>query len=53
MEIKIPGAMPVWLSHLLGEMEIYPVSFSKYGRGYQEALTDKNNKVRKEELLYA
>lgn len=53
MEIKIPGAMPVWLSHLLGKLEIYPVSFSKYGRGYQEALTDKNNKVRKEELLYA
>ena len=53
MEIKIPGAMPVWLSHLLGELEIYPVSFSKYGRGYQEAMTDKNIKVRKEELLYA
>ncbi|ROR28471.1 VTC domain-containing protein [Mobilisporobacter senegalensis] len=34
MEIKIPGAFPVWLSHILDELEIYPVSFSKYGRAY-------------------
>jgi hypothetical protein len=34
MEIKIPGAMPLWLSRLLGELEIYPASFSKYGRAY-------------------
>ncbi len=37
MEIKIPGAMPLWLSHILAELEIYPVSFSKYGRGYLQA----------------
>ncbi len=34
MEIKIPGSMPLWLSRLLGELEIYPASFSKYGRAY-------------------
>ncbi len=53
MEVKIPGAMPVWLAHLLCELEIYPVSFSKYGRGYQESLSGKTNNVRKGELLYA
>lgn len=36
MEIKIPAAMPLWLSHLLDELGIYPSSFSKYGRGYLE-----------------
>lgn len=37
MEIKTPYTMPLWLSHLLDELEIYPVSFSKYGIGYQQA----------------
>lgn len=40
MEIKIPGAMPLWLSHLLDAYEIRPLSFSKYGRGYLTALHD-------------
>jgi len=44
MEIKIPGAFPLWLSKLLGELEIYPISFSKYGRCYQQA---KKNRYRK------
>lgn len=35
MEIKIAGAMPLWLSRILNELQIYPVSFSKYGRAYQ------------------
>lgn len=38
LEIKIPGTMPLWLSHILAELEIYPASFSKYGRGYTQAL---------------
>lgn len=46
MEIKIPGAMPLWLAHILNELEIYPVSFSKYGRGYQNSLLMKNNEMR-------
>lgn len=53
MEIKIPGAMPVWLSHMLYELEIYPVSFSKYGRGYQDSLKGKKKEERKGDLLYA
>lgn len=35
MEIKAQGAMPVWLGLILSELEIYPVSFSKYGRCYE------------------
>lgn len=38
MEIKIPGAMPVWLAELLAQNEIYPTSFSKYGNAYKQKL---------------
>ncbi len=38
MEIKIPGAAPVWLGHLLSEWNIYPCSFSKYGVCYRQNL---------------
>ena len=34
MEIKIPDAFPLELSRRLSELEIFPASFSKYGRGY-------------------
>ena len=52
MEIKIPGAIPLWLSHILSELRIYPVSFSKYGRGYQLSLAD-NKKIHKGDIRYA
>lgn len=34
MEIKIAGAMPMWLGAILDELKIYPASFSKYGGAY-------------------
>ncbi|MBO5105865.1 MAG: polyphosphate polymerase domain-containing protein [Clostridia bacterium] len=34
LEIKIPGVMPVWLAHILSELNIFPNSFSKYGRAF-------------------
>jgi SPX domain protein involved in polyphosphate accumulation len=34
MEIKIPGAMPLWLAHVLSEKNIYPQSFSKFGTAH-------------------
>ena len=34
MEIKIPGAMPLWLAHILSELNIYPSSFSKFGTAH-------------------
>lgn len=36
LEIKIPMAIPLWLSSILTDLEIYPVSFSKYGRFYEQ-----------------
>ncbi len=41
MEIKIPGAAPMWLAHLLSELEIFPTSFSKYGTCYRQDLLEK------------
>jgi len=40
MEIKCLGGMPIWLSHILAEMKIYPISFSKYGKIYQKNLKE-------------
>ncbi len=40
MEIKIPGSMPLWLSHILDELKIYPASFSKYGTAYSKELAE-------------
>ena len=31
MEIKVPGAMPMWLTKILSDLKVYPHSFSKYG----------------------
>lgn len=36
MEIKALGAMPLWLSSQLSELQIYPASFSKYGKAFQQ-----------------
>jgi hypothetical protein len=35
MELKTTGSIPLWLTHLLDNLQIYPTSFSKYGRAYQ------------------
>lgn len=35
MEIKAPGALPLWLARLLAELQLYPASFSKYGTVYK------------------
>ena len=41
LEIKTNGAMPIWLSRVLSECEIYPISFSKYAHAYLD-ITSKN-----------
>lgn len=38
METKILGATPLWFSHILAELKIRPVSFSKYGTIYKKEL---------------
>ena len=44
MEIKIPNAMPLWLSAILDELEIDPASFSKYGTAYLNEFSEKIHK---------
>ena len=34
MEVKILGAMPIWFTNILSELEIYNTHFSKYGNEY-------------------
>ena len=38
MEIKISGAMPMWMAHFLSENNIRKVTYSKYGTYYKEHL---------------
>ena len=38
MEIKTPGAMPLWLAHALSECKIYPAKFSKYAHAYYDIM---------------
>lgn len=39
LELKIPGAAPLWLARLLSENRITSTSFSKYGTYYRQLLT--------------
>ncbi|MEE5992776.1 MAG: polyphosphate polymerase domain-containing protein [Oscillospiraceae bacterium] len=41
MEVKIAGAMPLWLSQKLSELKIYKISFSKYGTAYKRYIRNK------------
>lgn len=36
MEIKTLNALPLWMSHILSELHIFPISFSKYGSIYSK-----------------
>ena len=49
MEIKVGGAYPLWLVDILSELEIYQVSFSKYGTAYKKELAKKLAKRRQQE----
>lgn len=40
MEIKTLGAMPLWLVKNLSALEIYPVSFSKFGSIYKKDMEE-------------
>ncbi len=49
MEIKTPCTLPLWLVNILSELEIYPVSFSKYGSIYKQDLA----KERFNQIIYS
>lgn len=53
MEIKAPGAMPLWLTDILTRLKIYPTSFSKYGRIYTRDERRKQQKGENELCLQA
>lgn len=38
MEVKVAGGLPLWMTHVLSEQEIYKTSFSKYGTAYEDIL---------------
>ena len=41
MELKLPEACPLWLTHALTEVGAFPTSFSKYGTCYKEHILKK------------
>lgn len=40
MEVKIPGAMPMWMARFFSEHQIFMTSFSKYGTYYSRYLKE-------------
>jgi hypothetical protein len=48
MEIKTASAVPIWLTNLLAQEDIYKTSFSKYGHEYKNHILND-----KEEYHYA
>jgi len=49
MEVKAEKTIPVWLSALLSELQMYRTSFSKYGNEYRKTLT--HSTLTKESLI--
>lgn len=43
MEVKILGAIPLWLVDILSDLSIYSAKFSKYGNEYMRYCLNKNN----------
>lgn len=51
MEVKIAGAMPVWMARFLSSHEVRKVSYSKYGTYYRDYLT--TNQSAERSVIYA
>lgn len=49
MELKVGGAMPLWLADTLNEMALFKASFSKYGNAYISQCAAKAEKAQKNE----
>lgn len=49
MELKCPGAIPLWMTKILSEEHIYKTSFSKYGTAYcsfmSQAPADRSHEI--------
>lgn len=46
MEVKISNSMPMWLAEQLAALKIYKISFSKYGRAYQNEIRSRMQQKR-------
>ncbi len=42
MEVKVGHAVPEWLIEKLSELQIYKISFSKYGRAYENFVKERS-----------
>lgn len=45
MEVKIPGAIPLWMLRAMEELSIRPTSFSKYGYCYVNFIRNKRPEI--------
>lgn len=50
LEIKVPNAYPIWLAEILSKLEIYPISFSKYGNIYKQNLLKEKEELRRKQI---
>ena len=52
MEVKILGAIPLWLAEILSDLSIYSSKFSKYGNEYMRYCLDrsKSSEIRRERI---
>lgn len=46
MEVKVPGAIPLWLVRLLGELKVYTRSFSKVGNAFIQMINNNRSYIR-------
>lgn len=53
LEVKAPGAIPIWLCELLNENEVFPTSFSKYGICYRDYIYPQLQQMKKGRNAYA
>lgn len=40
LEVKASGGIPLWLMELLSQLKLHKISFSKYGRAYEELMQE-------------
>lgn len=51
MEVKIPGVMQLFLAKALSELQVTPVSFSKYGMYYQKTFLETTAREAEQKVL--
>ncbi|MCR5214029.1 MAG: polyphosphate polymerase domain-containing protein [Eubacterium sp.] len=51
MEIKIPDAFPIELSQCMSRLGIFPVSISKYGRGYIQYIMEASQNMTQSDVM--